>query len=741
MRLLVFLLMLLVTLLHAASNKEEVTIALKWFYQYQFAGYIMAKEQGYYDEVGLDVTLIERDPNQNHIEQVIQGRAQYGVSDSSLLVYRAKGAPIKIISTVFQHNAMVLISKKSSGIVSPYEMRGKRVSYQNGVDDAIFASMFEYANLGRNDFIKLPMDFSYESFINDEIDVIAAYITDQPYWIAKRGYELNIINPLSYGIDLYGDNLFTTEVEIAHHPDRVIKMKAASLKGWRYAIEHPEETANVIREKYKPSLDYDQLMFEARATIRLIAPQYVELGYTSKDRFRYIASIFDDGRVESDALMRAVDEIIYRPDSIQERIRHYAWVGAVMVVVFGAIALLLYIHNRRLDRMVKERTLELEHSKKVAEEAAASKARFLANMSHEIRTPMNAILGFAQLLSKDEHDVKRRERFAIIESSGKTLLGIINDILDISKIESGKLFIEQHPTDIKQLANESLKLFEATMAQKKLQCTLICGSDVPKCLMLDNVRIQQVVYNLLGNAIKFTPDEGTIIVHIGYDFFKRSLHVSIQDSGIGIATEKLKSIFDPFSQEDVSTTRQFGGTGLGLSISSKLVALMGGLLNVQSKQDEGSRFYFNLKSEMCEGEIEGVSHSPDVAQPEPMKGTVLVVEDNKTNQMLMTIILEMFGVAYEIANDGVEAFDKVQHQRFDLILMDENMPNMSGIEATKAIHAYEKERGYQATPIIAVTANAVDGDWTRFLEAGMREYISKPYTEEQIEGVLKRYLG
>lgn len=345
-------------LLHAAPD-EKIRINLKWFYQYQFAGMIMAKELGYYAQEGLDVTLVERNPDKDHIMQVIDGEAEYGISDSSLLMYRAKGYPVKIVSSIFQHNAMVLIAKTESNIVSPYEMKGKRVSYQEGIDDAIFGSMFHFANITPKDFIKIPMDFTYERFISDEIDVIAAYITDQPYWIEKRGYNVNIINPLSYGIDLYGDILFTTDREVIEHPERIEKVKRATLKGWKYALEHKEETIATIRSRYKPSLSHDQLMYEAKATERLIAPKFVALGHTSIDRFKMIAEIFSQMNVPDDALKKAVNELIYDPLDDYNAFEHYLKLLVIAIAVILIAVFLLYLNNKRLQKMVDRQTLEL----------------------------------------------------------------------------------------------------------------------------------------------------------------------------------------------------------------------------------------------------------------------------------------------------------------------------------------------------------------------------------------------
>jgi signal transduction histidine kinase/ActR/RegA family two-component response regulator len=723
------------------KKKERVRVMLKWFYQYQFAGYIMAKEKGFYDEAGLEVELIERDPSKNHIEQVIDGRADYGVSDSSILLYRAKGNPVRIVSSFFQHNAMVLISKRDSGIVSPYEMKGKRISYQEGIDDAIFGTMFDYARLDEKDFIKVPMDFSYERFIKGDIDVIAAYITDQPYWIRKRGVELNIINPLSYGIDLYGDNLFTTDAEIDHHPERVRRMRDATIRGWRYALQNKEETIRVIIEKYQPSLSFDQLMYEARETERLIAPDRVSLGYSSKDRFHIIARVYENSNLSAAKLAKAVDTLIYDPDFKEDHLTTYLYTGLILTLLAVLVSLFLYFHNRRLNTLVKERTQALKESQQEALEAANSKALFLANMSHEIRTPMNSILGFVDQLSKKETDQERQKQFQIIRNSGNTLLVIINDILDFSKIESGKLTIEQTCESTRSLFKDAALMFHDTSEAKRITFNYLIDPDVPECLMLDGVRMNQIIFNLLSNAIKFTPEGGNVSFTVTYNIVHNTLECAVRDTGIGIAEENLDKIFNAFDQEDISTTRKFGGTGLGLSISSHLVKMMGGELKVSSCVGEGSRFYFEIPVKTCECSKVSVPVEESPAQPmESFKGKVLVVEDNKTNQMLMGIILDDLGIDYDVADDGEQGVKAFKMHQYAAILMDENMPVMNGIVATRLIREYETQNHKEKTPIIAVTANALIDDRQRFLDAGMDDYVSKPYTEEDISKVLNRFL-
>ena len=377
----------------------------------------------------------------------------------------------------------------------------------------------------------------------------------------------------------------------------------------------------------------------------------------------------------------------------------------------------------------------MQQAKEKADNASVLKSRFLANMSHEIRTPMNGILGFVDILAKGEDDPRRQELYSHIKESGKTLLSIINDILDISKIESGKLEIVQVAFSSESLFDTVAGLYEKLCEDKDISLVYEKSALFPKRFLGDDVRIKQVIINFLSNALKFTPKGGEILYTLRYE--NDYLICNIRDNGTGIHKENLEKIFNDFEQEDISTTRKFGGTGLGLSISAKLVSMMHGKIDVLSEYGKGSLFSFKIPLESIEAEIVEES-SEQESECDTFKGHILIVEDNKTNQLLLSMLLEDFGVSYEIADDGLISLALVEKSKFDLIFMDENMPNMNGIEASKKIK--EGNSINKNVPIVAITANALSGDRERFLAAGMSDYISKPYDDEDIKEVLQKYL-
>ena len=482
---------------------------------------------------------------------------------------------------------------------------------------------------------------------------------------------------------------------------------------------------------------------------------------------------------------------------------------------------------------------ELEQARQRAERSEQTKGNFMANMSHEIRTPMNGIIGFTQMLTKSGLNLRQAQIVSLIERSTHTLLEIVNDILDFSRIESGNLQLDPGPTSPYIDLYDSVMIFAARARQKSINYHVSMDARIAECLMMDKLRITQILTNLINNAVKFTAEGGSIRVNVqvlSEDTEVQQLRFSVEDTGIGIEPEKLETIFIPFTQADAGTTRQFGGTGLGLSISSSLCAMMQGSLQAQSSPGKGSIFYFDATFPICASfeplaerigfgpirvtvsdrpgyagvcrELErfgipyervdaetatreggltiffdvalagslqdrymilidphgdlrllhNVIHIRDLeACPTELYRTiaefaardaapqqaqirhhydlrVLVAEDYDVNRILVDELLREYGIGADFAVDGREAVAKGGSRKYDLILMDINMPEMNGMDATRKL----REQGIK-TPIVALTANALDGDRERFLACGMDDYVSKPIDPAAIEQILDTY--
>lgn len=398
----------------------------------------------------------------------------------------------------------------------------------------------------------------------------------------------------------------------------------------------------------------------------------------------------------------------------------------------------------KIQLELKRSREELMEAKLAAEEALKYKSEFLANMSHEIRTPINGIIGMSEFLANTPLEEKQEEYLRIIRSSANSLLNLINDILDFSKFEAGKIELEKLHFNLYEHVEDTVKSMLFKVHEKNLRFEQAISPEVPKYVEGDPTRLRQILLNLISNAIKFT-DQGSITAHVSIvEKSSETALVKFQiiDTGIGIDEEGVRRLFKSFSQVDASTTRQYGGTGLGLVISKSLTELMGGKIGVESQPGHGSTFWFTARLKLSKAERVAKPVQKEDNGQNVTTGTlrILLAEDNLVNQKVASIHLEKLGHKVDVAGNGLMAVEAYKNSNYDMIFMDIQMPEADGLEATGMIRNYEKEKNIKKpVPIIAMTANAMKGDKEKCIEAGMDDYISKPFTAKALQNILTKY--
>jgi PAS domain S-box-containing protein len=414
------------------------------------------------------------------------------------------------------------------------------------------------------------------------------------------------------------------------------------------------------------------------------------------------------------------------------------WIESAYSVVGDGSGVLITASRDITER--KTLALELTQALEAAQAATAAKSDFLANMTHELRTPLTAIIGFAEVLKGSKSLTKRDARHVgLIRDASGALLGVVNDVLDFSRLEAGALELDPRPFDPGAIAASCAALVEEQAHERGLTLTVAAPRTL-KPMEADANRLSQVLLNFLSNAVKFT-DAGSITITLSQaiDGDDARLRVEVADTGIGIAPDKLDGVFDRFSQADATVSRRFGGTGLGLAISRRIIERMGGDIGVESRLGEGSRFWFEIVAP-----LRGLKPAPVGPEPEALETEggvrLLVVEDNAVNRELVRAMLEPFDIDIQTANDGVAAVEAMRSGRYDLVLMDVQMPVMDGLTATRQIRAFDEPAGGR-TPIIALTANVLPEQVATCLAAGMDDHLGKPINPTKLLETVVRWSG
>jgi signal transduction histidine kinase/CheY-like chemotaxis protein len=427
--------------------------------------------------------------------------------------------------------------------------------------------------------------------------------------------------------------------------------------------------------------------------------------------------------------------------------------------VFAATGLLLFlvialIESRRIEARTTEQLRQRfaqawvaeqrQQALQTAEHSSTSKSRFVAVMSHEIRTPLNGILGMTQLLERSSLDAQQREQLDIVRRSGRHLLALVNDILDLARIESGKLAVDSGPVQITEAVDDVCRLLGETARDKGLAFGLKLAPALPAYVLGDCSRIKQVLHNLIGNAIKFT-ERGSVEVDVSTVLDMRAgtlLRFAVRDTGEGIAADQMERVFAPFEQASIADRpRDHAGTGLGLTISRELARAMGGDLRCSSAPGQGSLFEFTLPLQVCTELPQRAAPAPaDRPRPQQLQGRVLLVDDSPVNVLVAASMLERCGLQVDQAEHGLQALQRMEENDYDLVLMDCQMPQLDGFEATRRWRSHERRHLLGHVPIVALTASAVNGDRERCIRCGMDDYLVKPFEMDDLVDVVQRNL-
>ncbi|MDK2955747.1 MAG: hypothetical protein PWQ57_1243 [Desulfovibrionales bacterium] len=992
----------------AQDTPVHVNLQLRWRHQFQFAGYYAAKEMGYYHQAGLSVTILERDKNQDPVQEILEGRAQFGVSNAEIMLHKLRGDPIVLLAATFQHSPLALVARTERGIREPRHLKGRAIKMTSHPRDAEIQAMLRNAGVSMDEIELAEGEVGLEDYRNPRIDAISAYITNEPFFLEQEGLNYRVISPRDYGVDFYGDCLFTSEEEARAHPKIVAAFTKASLKGWAYAMAHPEEVIDMILAHYNPNKTREHLQYEAEKMRRLILPDLVPIGSSNRERWRQIALTFTDLNMapRSEDLDKTLDEFYPRAAPLSPWLKGLLWLLGGLCLAGALISFGLLLANRKLQKEVQQRrraenelrlhssileqigdliaatkldgkiiyaneaqakligvsrekllhrdakilnaaierdgapeeirkqTLangfwsgelvantasgqrmflhartwimrneegvptalcsistditgrkkaeqvllrqeeelaealerisfqvsnsplavvewkngstihdwsrraeeifgwraeevlgktwtdfhfvheddlafvnvkmerlftgedaynivlnrnfakdgrllhcqwynsplrdasgavvsilsqvqdvtqwretedELIRARDAAEASNRAKSEFLANMSHEIRTPLNGALGMLQLLKGTELDEEQRYFADTATTAARSLLRILGDILDLSKIESGRMDILEETFKMCAVVEPVSNAFRDIAAAKGLAFTVEIDPNLPALLTGDPVRIRQILYNLVGNAIKFSQN-GSVRLDIyplkssGEDTCY--VHILVSDSGPGFPDDMIDHLFDSFTQADGALSRTYGGAGLGLSIVKRLVHLMGGTLAVDSRDGMGSDIHVTLKLGAKAMEKPALAPQPGLEPSKTgEKGGVLVAEDDAISRLALQRALEMAGFDVASVVDGRQALDAMKARAYDVALLDVRMPEMDGTEVSRAYREWERDNRMKKMRLIAVTAHAMAGDREQIMAEGMDDYVTKPVELNELVDKLRRMLN
>ncbi|WOO41796.1 ABC transporter substrate-binding protein [Rubellicoccus peritrichatus] len=648
---------------------EQVKVQLKWLHQFQFAGYYAAIEQGYYKEAGLDVELLEGRPDVDPADIVLEGKADFGVGTPDLLLSHAEGDPIVVLAVIFQHSPYVFIATKESGIDDINDFAGKRIMIEP--QSAELYAYLKRERIPLDSIEILPHSFSVDDLLNGTADAMSAYSTTEPFELTEAEVPYSVFSPRASGVDFYGDCLFTTHNLVEQRPELTKRFLDATLKGWSYAMENPEEVIDLILREYTQRRSRGALQFEAEKMLDLMHSKLIPVGYMYPGRWQHISDAYTDLGM----LKKPVDLEAFLYDSDPKH--DYTWLywlsGTTLIIAGIAFGILLPVWrlNQKLRQEIEEHKKTealLVKAKDEAERANLAKQEFMAQVSHDLRTPLNSILGFSEVMMDNENDIERRENLRAINASGQCLLTLVEELLDINQVESGQIELANKAFLIDDAIDPVIELMSIAAQRKNLDLVCWIESPLRGNLRGDPDRLRQMLFNLVGNAIKFT-DEGSISI-IATQSKPGWANIIVADTGPGIPNEILGRIFEPFVRANDFKDRQ--GSGLGLTIVRRFAEAMGGTIEAKNAS-EGANFVLSLPIA-----VDSINQAEDTLLKIDLKGLSISISFCSELQTTATLAnLQSLGAIVSVAGD-----DLAKSMNCNILITDE--------KDTEIVRAFEK---------------------------------------------------
>lgn len=743
-----------------------VRLQLKWSHQFQFAGFYAAVEKGFYRESGLDVTLEEGQAGMDFIEQVVSGAADFGVELPDLLLRRAAGEPVVVLAAIYQHSPYVVACLEGTPIASPHDLIGRSVMLRPSSNAEILAMLLN-EGVPLDQVRIVDHDFNANALANGTVDAISMYSSTIVHEKALSGQRLSLLHPLNYGVDFYGDCIFTSERMLEEYPERVRAFREASLRGWEYAMEHPREIAELIHSQYAPGKSVENLMSESEQMMPLLLHKFVEPGHMNPGRWRHIADTFAAvGLLPPNV---SLEGFLYNPnappDTAWLRLLAVSAILALVIVLLVALALLLF--NRRLERAVQSRTLELQEANRALElegkERAIAEAERLSlehqvwhaqkleslgvlagGIAHDFNNLLTVILGSADMaLQVIGDDAQARPLVAEIRDASNRAADLTRQMLAYS----GRGHFEIREVNLNQLVGEIGRLL-ASSFPKNAQIDMDLAADLP-VIRGDSAQIQQIVMNLITNAAESIPAEREGMVRLttraiscSKDDLRKSclpetpppgefVCIEVTDTGSGMRPEALERLFEPFF------TTKASGRGLGMAATLGIVRGHRGAIIVESAPGSGTTIRVLLPSI---GKSANDLVPAQIASAEEWRGrgTVLLVDDEEAVRSLAARMLERIGFDVLVAGDGVEgvALFRERSQEIRCVLLDFSMPRMDGVQAS-----LELQRIREDIPIIVCSGFNRHEVEDRFAGRAIAAFLHKPFRYEQIRHAFQTALG